>query len=97
MEKYNNKKNIRFDLFKKTLELALKRNFKTICRNRDFERKKQVFSFFKIKLERWYEYINFSEFANLVQGELHTCDISKKIWRMQRILQKNLRKILNFT
>ena len=30
MEKYNNKKNIRFDLFKKTLELALKEILKLL-------------------------------------------------------------------
>ena len=45
IDKFNNKKNIRFNLFKKTLELALKRNFKIIAET-GTSRGKQKFFFF---------------------------------------------------
>ena len=46
IEKYNNKKNIRFPFFKKTLELAFERNLKTIVET-GTSRGKKKFLFFK--------------------------------------------------
>ena len=96
MEKYNNKKNIRFDLFKKTLELALKRNFKTIVETGTSRGKSKFFFFSKLNWKDGMSTLIFSEFANLVQGELHTCDISKKNLDNAKDFTKKFKKNIKF-
>ena len=58
--------------------------------------KNKFFFFKKFNWKDGMSTLMFSEFADFIQGELHTCDISKKILKMQYILQKNLRKTLIF-
>ena len=43
LEKYNNKKNFRFNLFKKTLEIAITRGFKVIVETGTSRGKKKFF------------------------------------------------------
>ena len=51
LEKYNNKKNIRFSFFKKTLNIAKERNFKTIVET-GTSRGKKKFLFFARHLDK---------------------------------------------
>ena len=96
IEKYNHKKNIRFKLFKKTLEIANKRGLKNIVETGTSSLKNKFFFFKKFNWKDGMSTLMFSEFADFIQGELHTCDISKKNLKMQYILPKNLRKTLIF-
>ena len=78
IEKYNNKKNIRFSFFKKTLEIALDRNVKTIVETGTSRGKKKFLFFKKFNWKDGMSTLMFSEFAHIINGELHSCDISSK-------------------
>ena len=78
IEKYNNKKNIRFKLFKKTLEIAERRGLKIIVETGTSRGKKKFFFFKKFNWKDGMSTLMFSEFAHLINGELHSCDISKE-------------------
>ena len=78
LDKYNNKKNIRFDLFKKTLEIAQNRSLKVIVETGTSRGKKKFFFFNKFNWKDGMSTLMFSEFAHLVNGELHSCDISEE-------------------
>ena len=78
LEKYNNKKNIRFNLFKKTLEIGLKREFKIIVETGTSRGKKKFLFFKKFNWKDGMSTLMFSEFAHFIKGELHSCDISQE-------------------
>ena len=78
LEKYNNKKNIRFSMFKKTLEIALKRNLKTIVETGTSRGKKKFFFYKRYNWKDGMSTLMFSEFAHFIKGELHSCDISSE-------------------
>ena len=78
IEKYNNKKNIRFPFFKKTLEIALDRKLKTIVETGTSRGKKKFLFFKKFNWKDGMSTLMFSEFAHSINGELHSCDISSK-------------------
>ena len=78
IDKYNNKKNNRFNMFKKTLEIAFKRNFKTIVETGTSRGKKKFFFFKKNNWKDGMSTLMFSEFAHFIKGELHSCDISER-------------------
>ena len=72
--KYNNKKNLRFDSFNKTLKLCLKN--KNIVET-GTARGKQNFFFNQYNWKDGMSTSMFAEYAKIVGGRLHTCDISR--------------------
>ena len=76
LNKYNNKNNIRFKSFEKTLNLSYERGLKTIVETGTARGKTK---FFFIKKYNWKDGMStpmFGEYAKFVSGKLHTCDIS---------------------
>ena len=59
LEKYNNKKNIRYKSFEFALIEANKRNHKILVETGVARGKIKFFFFFKKKLERWNEHYDF--------------------------------------
>ena len=78
VESYNKKQNIRFNMFKKTLEIAVKRKFKTIVETGTSRGKKKFLFFTKYNWKDGMSTLMFSEFAHFINGELHSCDISEE-------------------
>jgi len=87
LEKYNNKKNIRFSLFKKTLDLAISRECKIIVETGTSRGKKKFLFFNNFNWKDGMSTPMFSEFAHSIKGELHSCDIS----------EENIKNAKNFT
>ena len=77
LEKYNNSKNIRFNLFKRTLEIAKARGSKIIVETGTARGKSKFFFFKKFNWKDGMSTIMFSEFAHFMKGKLHSCDISE--------------------
>jgi len=78
IKKYNHKKNIRFPFFKKAIEISIERKLKIFVET-GTSRGKKKFIFFKKK--NWKDGMStlmFADFANQINGELHSCDISKE-------------------
>ena len=76
LNKYNNKKNIRYKSFEKTLKLSYERGLKTIVETGTARGKTK---FFFIKKYNWKDGMStpmFAEYAKCTSGKLHTCDIS---------------------
>ena len=85
--KYNNSKNIRFPFFKKTIEIAIERNLKIIVETGTSRGKEKFFFFKKMNWKDGMSTLMFADFAHNINGELHSCDISKK----------NIDNAVNFT
>ena len=79
LEKYNNKKNIRFFSFKETLSVCQNRMLKNIVETGTSRGKIKFFFFRKYNWKDGMSTIMFAEYAKFFNGKLHTCDISKKI------------------
>jgi len=77
LEKYNNNKNIRFPLFKKTLEISSSRNHKIIVETGTARGKNKFFFFKKFNWKDGMSTLMFSEYAKFVNGKLHSCDLSE--------------------
>lgn len=90
LEKYNNKKNIRFDSFKFALSEANNRGLKTLVET-GCARGKIKFFFFSNK--NWKDGMStmiFSDYAKYINGSLTTCDISaKNIINAQKFVTEN--------
>ena len=78
LENYNNIKNIRFPLFKKTLEISLRRKHKIIVETGTSRGKSKFYFFKKYNWKDGMSTIMFSEYANFINGKLHSCDLSKE-------------------
>ncbi len=92
LNKYNNKKNIRFDSFKKTLDICKSRDSKIIVET-GTSRGKKKFLFFKIF--NWKDGMStpmFAEYAHFVNGELHSCDIDLDNINFSKKFTKNFHK-----
>ncbi len=76
LDKYNNNKNIRFKSFEKTLTISFKRNFKTIVETGTARGKTKFFFFKEYNWKDGMSTPMFGEYAQHVNGKLHTCDIS---------------------
>ncbi len=96
IEKYNNSKNIRFKLFKKTLEMALTRNVKVIVETGTSRGKKKFLFFKRLNWKDGMSTLLFSEFAHLVKGELHSCDISEENINNAKDFTKKYSNNVNF-
>ena len=77
INKYNHKKNIRFELFEKTLKIANIRRSKIIVETGTARGKSKFFFFKKFNWKDGMSTLIFSEFAHFIDGELHSCDISE--------------------
>ena len=78
LDRYNRKKNIRFEMFEKTLQIAVNRGLKTIVETGTSRGKKKFIFFNKFNWKDGMSTLMFSEFAYLIKGELHSCDISEE-------------------
>ena len=78
LEKFNNKKNIRFEMFKKVFDISLQRKLKTIVETGTTRGKIKFFFFKKYNWKDGMSTIMFANFAEYINGHLHTCDISEK-------------------
>tara|TARA_X000000368_G_C23010524_1_gene703251 strand:- start:391 stop:960 length:570 start_codon:yes stop_codon:yes gene_type:complete len=96
LEKYNNKKNIRFSFFKKTLNIAKERNFKTIVETGTSRGKKKFLFFKRFNWKDGMSTLMFSEFSYIVNGELHSCDISEENINNARDFTKKYKNSVNF-
>ncbi len=96
LEKYNNKKNIRFNLFKKTLELAKERSFKIIVETGTSRGKKKFLFFKRFNWKDGMSTLIFSEFSQIIKGELHSCDISKENIDIAKNFTKKYKNNVNF-
>jgi hypothetical protein len=88
LNKYENKKNIRFESFKKTFQLCESRNLKVIVETGTSRGKTKFFFFKKYNWKDGMSTPMFSEFANFLNGEFHTCDISKENIKNAKIFTK---------
>ena len=96
LNKYNNNKNIRFPFFKKSIELAIKRNLKIIVETGTSRGKEKFFFFKKMNWKDGMSTLMFSEFAELIQGELHSCDISKENIENAVVFTKKFKEKVSF-
>ena len=96
LEKYNNKKNIRFSLFKKTLEIAMKRGSKVIVETGTSRGKKKFLFFKRFNWKDGMSTLMFSEFSHIINGELHSCDISEENINNARDFTKKYKNSVNF-
>ena len=96
IDKYNHKKNIRFKLFKKTLEIAQNRDLKVIVETGTSRGKKKFLFFNKLNWKDGMSTLIFSEFAQLVNGELHSCDISRDNIDSAKKFSKKYMENVNF-
>ena len=94
LKKYNNPKNFRFSSFEFALIEAQKRNHKTLVETGVARGKKKFFFFSKINWKDGMSTLILSDYARHVNGNLTSCDISKKILKMQRNLQKQTKNLL---
>ncbi len=78
LNKYNHKKNVRFESFKFALFEANKRNHKTFVETGCARGKVKFIFFSKINWKDGMSTMIFSDFVKQANGKLTTCDISKK-------------------
>ena len=96
LDKYRNKKNIRFKSFEETLRLSYQRKAKTIVETGTARGKTK---FFFIKRYNWKDGMStpiFAEYAKFAKGRLHTCDISQKNINNAKKFTYNFREFINF-
>lgn len=96
IEKYNNKKNIRFPFFKKVVEISLNRKLKVIVETGTSRGKKKFFFFNKMNWKDGMSTLMFAEFVNEIDGELHSCDISEENINNAKSFTKKFSKNTNF-
>ena len=96
LNKFNNKKNIRFSSFEKTLQISNVRKFRVIVETGTARGKTK---FFFIKKYNWKDGMStpmFAEFAHFINGTLHTCDISKSNIDNAKLFTKKFKKNIQY-
>ncbi len=96
LEKYNNKKNIRFLSFKKTLEICYSRNLKNLVETGTSRGKIKFFFLKKYNWKDGMSTIMFAEYAKFIKGKLHTCDISEKNINNAKKFTYNFKDFINY-
>ena len=96
LEKYNNIKNIRYPFFKRTLEISLQRNHKTIVETGTSRGKRKFFFFKKFNWKDGMSTIMFAEYANFINGKLHSCDLSEENIKNASYFTKKFNKSVQF-
>ena len=77
LNKFNNPKNIRFQMFKKVFDLSYKRKHKIIVETGTSRGKIKFLFFRKYNWKDGMSTIMFANFAKFIDGHLHSCDIMK--------------------
>ena len=96
LNKFDNKKNIRFKTFKKTIEISYSRKFSVIAETGTSRGKTK---FFFIKKYNWKDGMStpiFAEFAHFINGTLYTCDISKSNIDNAKLFTKKFSKNVKY-
>ena len=96
LEKFNNKKNIRFEMFKKVFDISLQRKLKTIVETGTTRGKIKFFFFKKYNWKDGMSTIMFANFAEYINGHLHTCDISEKNIKSAKFFTKSYAKFVTY-
>ena len=96
LEKYNNKKNIRFKSFEFALIEAKKRNHKILVETGVARGKIKFFLFPKINWKDGMSTMIFSDYAKQEKGELYSCDISLKNINNAKKFTKLNKDFINF-
>ena len=96
LEKYNNKKNIRFKSFEFALTEAKKRNHKILVETGVARGKIKFFLFPKINWKDGMSTMIFSDYAKQEMGELNSCDISLKNINNAKKFTKLNKDFINF-
>ena len=96
LKKYNNPKNFRFDSFEFALIEAQKRNHKTLVETGVARGKKKFFFFSKINWKDGMSTLILSDYARHVNGNLTSCDISKKNIENAKKFTKLNKEFINF-
>jgi len=96
LNKYNNIKNIRYSSFEFALSLAKKRNLKIFVETGTSRGKIKFFFFNKFNWKDGMSTIMFAEYAQFINGKLHTCDISKKNIKNAQKFTSKFSKYINF-
>ncbi len=96
LEKYKNKKNIRYDSFLFALNLAYERKHKTIVETGTARGKKKLLFFNKFNWTDGMSTLIFSEYAMHVGGKLHSCDISSENIKNAKQFTSKFSNYVNF-
>jgi hypothetical protein len=96
LNKFDNKENIRFSSFKKTLQICEERKLKNIVETGTSRGKTKFFFFKKINWKDGMSTIMFAEYAKFINGKLHTCDISEKNIKNAKKFTLELNNYINF-
>ena len=96
LKKYNNPKNFRFSSFEFALIEAQKRNHKTLVETGVARGKKKFFFFSKINWKDGMSTLILSDYARHVNGNLTSCDISKKNIENAKKFTKLNKEFINF-
>ena len=96
LEKYNNKKNIRFKSFKFALTEAKKRNHKILVETGVARGKIKFFLFQKINWKDGMSTMIFSDYARHEIGELNSCDFNLKNINNAKKFTKSNSDFINF-
>jgi len=96
LNKFNNQKNIRFEMFQYALKLAHKRNLKTLVETGTSRGKIKFFFFRKYNWKDGMSTVTLGEFAKFVGGKLYTCDISKENINSAKKFTRNLKQNILF-
>ncbi len=96
LEKFNNIKNIRFEMFKKVFDISLHRKHKTIVETGTSRGK---IKFFFLKKYNWKDGMStpmFGSYAKYIKGHLYTCDISEDNINKAKSFTKEFSEYISF-
>tara|TARA_B100000945_G_scaffold300444_1_gene282264 strand:- start:285 stop:857 length:573 start_codon:yes stop_codon:yes gene_type:complete len=96
LNKFNNTKNIRFEMFKKVFEIACERNLKTLVETGTSRGKIKFFFFRKYNWKDGMSTIMLSHFAKFIKGRLYTCDILSKNIEAAKKFTKNYSDFISY-
>ena len=94
--KYNNKKNIRYDSFFKSLSIANARNLKTFVETGTMRGKRKFLFFSKYNWKDGMSTLIFCEYAKHVNGKLFSCDINSQNIKYAKRTTKKFINYVNF-
>ena len=96
LNKYNNKKNLRFESFKETLKLCVERNLRVLVETGTSRGKTKFFFFNQYNWKDGMSTPMFAEYAKDVGGKLHTCDISRENIEKAKKFTKKYSEFIKF-
>ena len=94
--KYNNKKNIRYDSFFKSLSISNSRNLKTFVETGTMRGKRKFLFFSKYNWKDGMSTLIFCEYAKHVNGKLFSCDINSQNIKYAKRSTKKFINYVNF-